>query len=58
MLYFLYLLCCRFPVFTARKQLTAIDWNYHKDLPAYSSWRGDGKPKIQPKDKVMGLKDY
>jgi hypothetical protein len=26
--------CYRFPVFTARRQLAAIDWNYHKDLPA------------------------
>lgn len=32
-LFFLY----RYPVYKARKQLAAIDWNYHKDLPACQS---------------------
>ena len=49
MLYFFYLLCYRFPVFTARKQLAAIDWNYHKDLLANESDTHPGEVMVSRK---------
>ncbi len=47
-------------MFTARRQLAAIDWNYHKDLPANEL---DSRPgevmasrKYNQRTKIMGLK--
>lgn len=39
----------RFPVFRARKQLAAIDWNYHKDLPADESKQRPGEVRVTRK---------
>ena len=47
--FFFHLLFFRFPVFTAKKQLSAIDWNYHKDLPVNESNTHPGKVTVSRK---------
>ena len=32
---------CRYPAYKARKQLAAIDWNYHLNLPQAKTTSGD-----------------
>ena len=39
----------RYPVYKARKQLAAIDWNYHKDLPPCTSSTYDGEITVTRK---------
>lgn len=39
----------RYPVYKARKQLTAIDWNYHKDVPARASTTYAGEVAVTRK---------
>ena len=39
----------------ARKQLAAIDWNFHANLPNAKS-KSDDNTKVQPKDQAVGYK--
>lgn len=34
-------LCCRYPAYKARKQLAAIDWNFHANLPPAKTVSGE-----------------
>lgn len=47
-----------YKVYKARKQLAAIDWNFHMNLEAATTKAGDSNEKVQYANKGLGCENY